>query len=48
MNMDEKIFLTRGNRMVGGAIKKIFIQKGYGNPRLGGRIFFLLVETNLI
>ena len=39
MNLDEKIFLTGGNGMVGSAIKRILIKKGYGNSELGGRIF---------
>ena len=39
MNLDEKIFLAGGNGMVGSAIKRILIKKGYGNPELGGKIF---------
>ncbi len=39
MNLDEKIFLTGGKGMVGSAIKRILIKKGYGNPELGGKIF---------
>lgn len=39
MNLDEKIFLTGGRGMVGSAIKRILIKKGYGNPELGGKIF---------
>ena len=39
MNLDEKIFLTGGRGMVGSAIKRILIKKGYGNPKLGGKIF---------
>ena len=39
MNLDEKIFLTGGKGMVGSAIKRILIKKGYGNPELGGKIY---------
>ena len=39
MNLDEKIFLAGGNGMVGSAIRRILIKKGYGNPELGGKIF---------
>jgi len=39
MNLDEKIFLTGGRGMVGSAIKRILIKKGYGNSELGGKIF---------
>ena len=38
MNLDEKIFLAGGNGMVGSAIKKALIKKGYGNPSFGGVI----------
>ena len=39
MNLNEKIFLAGGNGMVGSAIKKMLIKKGYGDPSLGGIIF---------
>ena len=39
MNLDEKIFIAGANGMVGSAIKRILIKKGYGNPKLGGEIF---------
>lgn len=39
MNLNEKIFLTGVNGMVGSAIKKALSQKGYGDQRLGGKIF---------
>ena len=39
MNLDEKIFLAGANGMVGKAIKKVLIDKGYGNTNLGGMIF---------
>ena len=39
MNINEKIFLAGVNGMVGSAIKKELIQKGYGDPSLGGIIF---------
>ncbi len=39
MNFDEKIFLAGGHGMVGSAIKKTLINKGFGNINLGGTIF---------
>ena len=39
MNFDEKIFLAGANGMVGSALKKALIKKGYGNQSLGGMIF---------
>tara|TARA_X000000950_G_scaffold41957_1_gene46120 strand:- start:7756 stop:8754 length:999 start_codon:yes stop_codon:yes gene_type:complete len=39
MNLDEKIFLAGGNGMVGSAIKRILIKKGYGNPNEDGKIY---------
>ena len=39
MNINEKIFLAGANGMVGSAIKKTLIKKGYGNPNSGGIIF---------
>ena len=38
MNLSEKIFIAGGNGMVGKAIKKILIQKGYGDSNLDGKI----------
>ncbi len=39
MNLSEKIFIAGGNGMVGKAIKKILIQKGYGDSNLDGKIY---------
>ena len=39
MNKSEKIFIAGANGMVGKAIKKILIQKGYGDPTLDGKIY---------
>ena len=38
MNLDEKIFLAGGNGMVGNAIKKVLIQKGFGDSLYDGKI----------
>ena len=38
MEKSEKIFICGGNGMVGKAIKKVLIQKGYGDPNLNGKI----------
>ena len=39
MNLNEKIFLAGANGMVGRAIKKALLKKGYGKQSLGGIIF---------
>ena len=38
MDKSEKIFIAGATGMVGKAIKKILIQKGYGDPDLNGKI----------
>ena len=38
MNHDEKIFIAGAYGMVGSAIKKLLIKKGYGNKKFGGEI----------
>ncbi|MDC3176082.1 GDP-L-fucose synthase [Prochlorococcus sp. AH-716-D13] len=39
MEKSEKIFIAGGNGMVGKAIKKVLIQKGYSDPKHDGKIF---------
>ena len=38
MNYDDKIFIAGASGMVGSAIKRLLIKKGYGDKKYGGEI----------
>ena len=39
MKINKKIFIAGSNGMVGNALKKLLVRKGYGNSNLGGSLF---------